>query len=74
MLLMPAGKKLVYLKYNKINRPDKSGLFSGHYISKPINSARLKTRWHRFLLEGRFEEGTQVDFSYYISDNIDKLI
>ncbi|CAG0986570.1 hypothetical protein METP2_02310 [Methanosarcinales archaeon] len=68
------GKKLVYLKYSKINRPDKSGLFSGHYISKPINSASLKTRWHRFLLEGRFEEGTQVDFSYYISDNINTNI
>jgi phage tail-like protein len=67
------GKKLIYLKYNKINRSDKNGLFSGHYISKPINSQDKKTRWHRFLLEGKFEEGTQVDFSYYISDNINKV-
>jgi phage tail-like protein len=67
------GKKLIYLKYNKINRPDKNGLFSGHYISKPINSQDKKTRWHRFLLEGKFEEGTRVAFSYYISDNTDKF-
>lgn len=64
------GKKLIYLKYNKINRSDKNGLFSGHYISKPINSQDKKTRWHRFLLEGKFEQGTQVEFSYFISDNI----
>lgn len=68
-----ARKKLVYLKYNKINRPDKNGLFSGHYISKPINSQDKNTRWHRFLLEGKFEEGTRVAFSYYISDNTDKF-
>lgn len=69
----PSRKKLVYLKYNKINRPDKNGLFSGHYISKPINSQNKNTRWHRFLLEGNFEEGTRVAFSYYISDNTDKF-
>jgi phage tail-like protein len=69
----PSRKKLVYLKYNQINSPDKNGLFSGHYISKPINSQDKNTRWHRFLLEGNFEEGTGVAFSYYISDNIDKL-
>ncbi len=67
------GKKLIYLKYNKINRSDKNGLYSGHYISKPINSQDKNTRWHRFLLEGKFEEGTQVVFSYYISDNINKV-
>ncbi len=48
-----------------------NGYFEGTYISKPIDSQTSKTRWHRLLLEGNFEKGTQVDFQYYVSD--DKL-
>ncbi|MCX9009880.1 MAG: phage tail protein [Candidatus Methanoperedens sp.] len=73
-ILDDAGKILTFLKYKKINLLNPDGLYSGYYISKPINSGDTKTRWHRFLLEGKFEEGTQVEFSYYVSNNHDEYL
>lgn len=63
------GNKLTFLKNNQINKVDENGLFSGYYISKPIDSNDTKTRWRRFLLEGDFQEGSQIEFSYYISND-----
>lgn len=60
--------KLTLLTRKKSNMQDDKGYFEGIYISKPIDSQTSMTRWHRLLLEGEFENGTQVDFQYYISD------
>ena len=62
------GSRLTFLEYREKNSLNSDDLFKGYYISKPIDSRDPKTRWHRFILEGAFEEGTQVEFSYYISD------
>lgn len=64
------GSRLTFLEYRERNSLNRDDLFQGYYISKPIDSQDPKTRWHRFILEGAFEEGTQVEFSYYISDEL----
>lgn len=61
--------ELILLVRNKLNMQDDKGYFEGTYISKPVDSQTLSTRWHRLLLEGEFENGTQVDFLYYVSDD-----
>ncbi|MHC1757839.1 MAG: phage tail protein [Methanosarcina sp.] len=61
--------KLTLLVRKKSNMQDDKGYFEGIYISKPIDSQTSRTRWHRLLLEGNFENGTQVDFLYYVSDD-----
>lgn len=60
--------KLAFLEYKKVNKKN-NGIFQGTYISKPIDSHKLKTHWHRYVLEGEFIAGTKVDFSYYISNS-----
>ncbi len=62
------GSRLTFLEYTTKNSLNKEDLFKGFYISKPIDSQDPETRWHRFILEGMFEEGTQAEFLYYISD------
>lgn len=64
------GSKLTFLSYDKVNVPNKEDSFKGTYISKPIDSHIPETQWHRFVLEGDFKKGTQVEFSYYISDEL----
>ncbi|MFZ3167939.1 MAG: phage tail protein [Candidatus Methanoperedens sp.] len=63
------GNKLTFLEYKKVNKLNKEGLYSGYYISKPIDSNDTKTRWRRFLLKGDFQKGSQIEFSYYISND-----
>ncbi len=62
------GNKLTFLARKKGNLLDSKGSFKGTYISKPIDSQTPQTRWHRLLVEGVFEKGTQVEFLYYVSD------
>jgi phage tail-like protein len=62
--------ELTLLDRKELNLKGVNG-YEGIYISKPIDSQTSKTRWHRLLLEGDFETGTQVDFQYYVSE--DKL-
>ena len=69
-VLNDKGNKLTSLIRQKVNLPDKEGAFRGYYISKPIDSQTPDTRWHRLLLEGEFEKGTQVEFLYYVSDKL----
>lgn len=64
------GNKVASLSRQKVNLPDKEGAFKGFYISEPIDSQTLNTRWHRLLLEGEFEKGTQTEFWYYVSDKL----
>lgn len=64
--------KLVLLDHNELNLQNKNGYFEGIYVSKPIDSQISGTYWHRLLLEGEFEKGTQVDFQYFVSNNKDK--
>lgn len=63
------GDRLTFLRYKRANVPDTKGLFRGFYTSRALDSGILGTRWHRFLLEGQFTRGTQVDFFYYASDH-----
>lgn len=63
------GNKLTSLIRQKVHLPDKEGAFRGYYISKPIDSQNPDTRWHRLVLEGEFEKGTQVEFLYYVSND-----
>ena len=64
------GSKLTFLAYTKIYRSVDEGPPKGSYISKPMDKQESKTRWHRVLLEGEFQEGSQVEFSYYITDEL----
>ncbi len=64
--------KLVLLEREELNLQNKKGYFEGTYISKPIDSQIFDTCWHRLLLEGEFEKGTQVDFRYFVSNDKDK--
>jgi phage tail-like protein len=66
------GTKLAFLQYRDkdVYMPNNKQKYSGIYISKPIDSQKPRTRWHRFLLEGEFKIGTKVEFSYYISDTL----
>ncbi len=64
--------KLVLLEREELNLQNKKSYFEGTYISKPIDSQIFDTRWHRLLLEGEFEKGTQVDFQYFVSNDKDK--
>ncbi len=66
------GTKLAFLQYRDkdVYIPNNEQKYSGIYISKPIDSQKRRTRWHRFLLEGEFKIGTKVEFSYYISDTL----
>lgn len=62
------GNKISFLEYiEKIK--EENGLYSGFYISKPIDSKNSNTRWHRVLLEGEFKKGTQIEVSYYVGNN-----
>ncbi|WP_298685511.1 phage tail protein [uncultured Methanomethylovorans sp.] len=63
------GNKLTSMVRQKVHLPDKEGAFRGSYVSKPINSQTPDTQWHRLLLEGEFEKGTQVEFFYYVSND-----
>lgn len=47
---------------------DKPDEIKGFCYSKAIDSRVQQTRWYRFTLEGKFPEGTNVEFHYYISD------
>ena len=69
-VLNDKGNKLTSLIRQKVNLPDKEGAFRGYYISKPIDSQIPNTHWHRLLLEGEFEKGTQIEFRYYVSDKL----
>lgn len=69
-LIDHSGIKLDLLLYKKINNLNQTGSYSGHYISKSIDSYDDKTRWHRFLLEGDFEDGSKTEFLYYISNEL----
>jgi phage tail-like protein len=62
------GNRLTFLKYTRVNSLGKAGTFSGYYLSKPIDGQVAGRQWHRFLLEGAFNRGTQIDFLYYLSD------
>lgn len=64
--------KLVLLEREELNLKNKKGYFEGSYISKPIDSQTFDTHWHRLLLEGEFEKGTQVDFQYFVSNSKDE--
>jgi len=64
--------KLALLDRDELNLQNKNGYFEGTYISKPIDSQIYDTYWHRLLLEGEFEKGTQVDFHYFVSNNKDE--
>ncbi|WP_406661824.1 phage tail protein [Methanolobus sp. ZRKC3] len=67
-LINDSGNKLTFFTYTEENTTNQKGSFQGTYISKRIDSQTPKTRWHRFLLEGNFLEGTNIEFLYYISD------
>lgn len=69
-LISENRKKLRFFEYIEENSPDSEGVFKGTYLSKPVDSQDLKTRWYRFLLEGSFPRGTKVEFHYYISDEL----
>lgn len=64
--------KLALLDREELNLQNKTGYFEGTYISKPIDSQVFDTYWHRLLLEGKFEKGTQIDFEYFVSNEKDK--
>lgn len=63
-------KKLGLLQVENCPGPGKNntGNYKGIYCSKAIDSRVQQTRWYRFTLEGKFPEGTNVEFHYYISD------
>jgi len=67
------GSRLTLFLIRDIYRPDTMGVYTGSYISEPIDSTVLKTVWHRFLLSGTFPEGTRVDLYYIIADNLQDL-
>ncbi|MDQ1255370.1 MAG: hypothetical protein QG646_4656 [Euryarchaeota archaeon] len=67
-LYILSQNELTLLDSKELNLQNSEGHFEGTYISKPIDSQALNTHWHRLLLEGEFEKGTQVDFLYYVSD------
>ena len=69
-LIDKAGKKLSFLEYIKQNSNDPERGFRGKYFSKPVDSQIWKNTWYRFLLEGSFPKGTQIEFQYYISDKL----
>jgi phage tail protein domain len=60
--------KLTLLNRKELNLQNKKGYFEGIYISRPIDSQVSDTHWHRLLIEGDFEKGTQVDFQYFVSN------
>jgi len=64
------GKSIAFLEYTTINAKDKENNFKGIFISKLIDSTDEKNKWHRFLIEGEFIKGTQVEFSYFISSSL----
>lgn len=64
--------KLVLLEREELNLQNEKGYFEGTYISKPIDSQTSDTHWHRLLLEGKFEKGTQIDFEYFVSNSKDE--
>ncbi len=63
--------KLTLLDRKELNIQGENG-YEGTYISKPIDSQISDTHWHRLLLGGEFEKGTQVDFQYFVSNNKDE--
>jgi phage tail-like protein len=63
------GAQLSFLRYIVINNRNAGIQYSGTYVSLPVNSTDEKNRWHRFLLEGDFLPGTQVEFYYSVLDN-----
>ena len=64
------GDQLTLLPYTKVNNSNDDGVFRGTFISKPIDSQVIKTKWHRSLLEGVFKPGTQIELLYLISDRL----
>lgn len=64
------GNNLTFLEHQKIVTKNKEGLFKGTYISRPLDSLKDGMRWHRVLLDGDFKSRTQVDLSYYISNDL----
>jgi len=64
------GSKLTFLKYTEIYVGPEGEQPTGTYVSSAIDSQKPKTRWHRFLLEGKFKTGTWVEFSYFASDDL----
>lgn len=63
------GSKLTFLEYKKIYS-SKDGFYTGYYISKAIDSNDPQIRWHRFLLEGDFNDGTHTEFLYHSSNEL----
>jgi phage tail-like protein len=70
-ILDESGARLSLLLYTATNCRCRDQEYAGTYLSKAIDSTDATTRWHRFLLEGEFPPGTQVDFNYSVSNSID---
>ena len=64
------GTKLTFLKYTEIYAAPQGEQPTGTYVLRAIDSQKPRTRWHRFLLEGKFKTGTRVEFSYFASDDL----
>ncbi len=64
------GKSIAFLEYSIVNTKDKEEHFKGVFISKAIDSNEDNIRWHRFLIDGEFVKGTQLEFSYFTSDSL----
>ncbi len=66
------GQRLSFLRYREVISRNEEGDFIAIYESKPIDSGKKGTLWHRFQIEGTFLSDTKVNFYYFISDEIDK--
>lgn len=62
------GRILKILYYREINNLGLNG-YSGTYISTAFDSMDETTSWHRFIIEGIFPPGAQVEFSYSVTDD-----
>jgi phage tail-like protein len=69
-LINETGTELRFLENIEEYNPNSKGVFKGTYLSKAIDGVVEKNQWYRFVLEGSFPKGTNVEFHYYISDNL----
>ncbi|EGW36023.1 phage tail protein [Desulfosporosinus sp. OT] len=50
-------------------RPEEGQLPKGLYFSKAFDSTTQGTRWHKFLLDAKIPENTQIKVSYLIAEH-----
>lgn len=75
-ILKDTGKKLVLLigengPFESSDPKKTDEIRKGIYYSKAVDSGIEKNQWYRFILEGSFPRGTNIEFDYYISDDPD---